>query len=245
MSGASAWREEAHYAHLLAADRTIFAWEWLRRNPAYQAAMEAHEDPSQWGLHGWLDPDVVAPAARPIWIASDARQLVRCHALQAPRGEALDLASLSPLLSIECCALGEHALISDGLRAIRLDILSGTINRGPVILRYELSGIASAQMALLPLRRFLAIARTGSFSRMLHRPERMAVRWLRELRAFDALSEGATQREIASVLLARNVAEPGWRLRSPSIRLQAQRLVRRARYMAGAGYRDLLEPCGP
>jgi hypothetical protein len=60
------------------------------------------------------------------------------------------------------------------------------------------------------------------------------------IRAADALAAGAGQREIAEVLLSRSVGEPRWRGREPSIRSQAQRLVRSARLMAAGGYRSLL-----
>ena len=32
------WREGGGYQPLLAAERSLFAWEWLRRDPAYRAA---------------------------------------------------------------------------------------------------------------------------------------------------------------------------------------------------------------
>jgi hypothetical protein len=60
------------------------------------------------------------------------------------------------------------------------------------------------------------------------------------LRAWDALRSGAAQREIAEVLLSRSAGEPRWRVREPSVRLQAQRLVRSARAMAAGGYCALL-----
>jgi hypothetical protein len=60
------------------------------------------------------------------------------------------------------------------------------------------------------------------------------------LRAWDALQDGAAQREIAAVLLNPCAGEPDWRIRNPSLRSRAQRLVRLARSMAGGGYLALL-----
>lgn len=133
----------------------------------------------------------------------------------------------------------EHLLITDGLRVIRLDVVAGTLTRGPVVLNYLLSGLASAERPLLTLRRLVAYCRNGKFSRQLHPPPARARRWILALRAHDALASGAGQREIAEVLLGTAARQPRWRTEAPSLRSQAQRLVRGARRMA-AGYRELL-----
>lgn len=116
----------------------------------------------------------------------------------------------------------------------------GNLLGGPVGLEYSIAGLGSAGPPLLTLRRFLALCSTGRFSRMLHPLEPRARRWVLMLRAWDALQGGAGQREIAEVLLSRSAGEPRWRVREPSVRLQAQRLVRSARAMGAGGYRHLL-----
>jgi hypothetical protein len=60
------------------------------------------------------------------------------------------------------------------------------------------------------------------------------------LRTWDALTAGADQREIAGELLSRTAVAPRWRSREPSVRSQAQRLVRLARLFSAGGYRVLL-----
>lgn len=134
----------------------------------------------------------------------------------------------------------EHLLISDGRRAIRIDVLAGTIAGGPVALRYRLAGLAFAERPVLTLRRLLALWRAGRFCRSLHAGEVRAKRWVLMLRAHDALTAGADQRKIASVLLSQDAVEPRWRTQSPSVRAQVQRLVRGARRMASGGYLELL-----
>jgi hypothetical protein len=136
---------------------------------------------------------------------------------------------------------GEHLLISDGLRSIRLDVLAGTLAQGPTTLRYLLSGLASVEKPLLTLRRLLTLARTGCFSRSLHPREARARRWVLMLRVYDALRVGTDQREIAQVLLSREAGEPRWRSRDPSLRSRAQRLVRGARRTAAGGHLELLK----
>ncbi len=71
--GLPAWirREAFNYVESLAGP--LLAWEYLRRNPAYRNAWILH-DPADtetarrdWGLLLFIDPDLDARAANPIW----------------------------------------------------------------------------------------------------------------------------------------------------------------------------------
>ena len=245
------WKDAAAYAPLLDADRSVFAWEWLRRDPGYRAAASRAPgsptatglpQPELWALHAFEDPDMAVPNARPVWRA-DLHPYVLATVAARPgaSSDAFDLACFGPLAKLVKSRVGrEHLLISDGLRVIRIDVLAGSLVQGPVQLRYLLSGVSSAEKPLRTLRRLLALQRDGRFSRSLHAPETRARRWLLYLRAFDALAAGADQREIAAELLSRTADEPRWRSRASSVRSQAQRLVRGARHMASGAYREFL-----
>lgn len=249
---AADWRDAAVYAPLLDADRSIFAWEWLRRDPGYRAAAKAAFDaaatgedvqgPEPWGLLAFEAPELAAPDARPVW-STDAHPYV-LEAESVPStaaGEPFAIERLGEFLTIVHGRDGrEHLLLSDGFRAIRVDIVAGRVTAGPAQLRYRLAGFASAEKPLLALRQLLAVHRTSRFSRSLHVREVRARRWLLHLRAYDALAAGADQRKIAAVLLSRTAGELRWRSRASSIRSQVQRLVRSARHMEAGAYRDLL-----
>ena len=60
------------------------------------------------------------------------------------------------------------------------------------------------------------------------------------LRVADGLSRGASQRELAEVLLGKGDIGAAWRDDAPSLRLRVQRLVRGARNLGAGGYRCLL-----
>lgn len=242
------WRDAADYAPLLKADRFILAWEWLRRIPDYaRAARDAGRNAvgggaARWGLHRFEDPALAAPSARPMWRAAAARPVLEARATNDPGGAAIDVARIAGFASLHAGEAGEHILLTDGLRALRLDIREGTIREGPVRLRFLVEGPPSLAAPILALRRFDALMRQGCFAPSLHRPEPRAERLLRVLRAADAIAAGAGQRAIAAELLRGDVAAPRWREDRPELRLQAQRLVRDARgYLAG-GYRALLTP---
>lgn len=246
------WRDAAAYAPLLDADRSLFAWEWLRRDPLYRAAacrpgsapLAAQPDrrARQFGLVAFEPCHLTVPEARPLW-RSDVHPFVLRTALARAKtpGDTFELDRLERIARVIAGADAEHLLLSDGLHVIRLDGPRGAFTGGPVCLRYSIEGLRSAQPPILTLRRFLALSRTGRFSCSLHAREARARRWILALRAHDALSAGADQRGVAEVLLSRSVEEPCWRVREPSVRSQVQRLVGSARHMAAGGYRALLQ----
>lgn len=236
------WREAGDYAPLLEAERPLIAWEWLRRDPSYvAAAANGGLPPNHFGLLAFEPPGAGVPEARPLWSSDADPHVLNVHpSAPTDRRDCFDLGGMASVARLATAMSAEHLLLSDGFRSIRLDGPSGTFSIGPQALDYSISGLASAAPALLTLRRFLALLSTGRFSGILHPRERRARRWALALRAWDGLRAGACQREIAEALLSRSAADPGWRSREPSIRLQAQRLVRLAREMGAGGYRALL-----
>ena len=245
------WRDAAAYAPLLDADRSLLAWEWLRRDCGYRIAAEARlrdgggadrQEARAFGLVAFEDPRLGVPFARPLWRSQAHACVVRAHPRPAlADGDSFDVERLREKASLVCTNDTEHLLLSNGFQAIRLDGPPRVFSAGPVVLSYEIAGIGSAERPLLALRRFLALLRTGSFSRALHPREARARRWILMLRASDALAAGADQRRIAQVLLSASARGERWRTREPSIRSQVQRLVRSARSMAAGGYRILLD----
>lgn len=244
------WREAQAYAPLFEADRSIFAWEWLRRDPGYrEAALEmpggarAVRGASRWGLVRFEDPSLGAPHARPVWRADVHPYVLQATARPASAAEdAFDPRRLAGRAAFVADKSGstEHWLFSDGLRAVRLDLLAGSASHGPVELHYLLAGRASVAAPLLTLRRLLFLLDDGRFSRSLHPRAPQARRWILALRARDALAAGAAQREIAAILFGGAAAEARWRVHAASLRAQAQRLVRQARILARGGYRTFL-----
>lgn len=242
------WRDPAAYAPLLAADRAILAWEWLRRIPAYRSATFVRESVRveagavDWGLHRFENPDCGAPIARPMWTRKVYDAVLSADARPASRSCGFDPAALGHLLSIALDGGGERLLLCDGWRAIRLDLCMGSAGRGGVELRFLLPGPPWLSPPLLALRRFESLVRVGRLTRALHPPEPRARRQLLLLRTADALAAGAGQREIAACLLDPEANRVAWRDERPDLRLQAQRLVRDARAQLAGGYRSLLRP---
>lgn len=248
------WTNASAYFPLLGLEHAGFAWEWLRRQPEYEAAArraldrgeigQRWEDKSAlaWNLHAFEDPDCSAPEARPVWTAAAHPWVVRASVERSSADEdVLDLERLGPLASLVPSPVGERLLLSDGYRSVRLDLRGSPIGCSPVRLTFELTGIEALDRPLLVLRRLRAIAVSGRFRPSLHPRVRRAHRLVQLLRTHDALLSGAGQADIAQVLLRQCLERSRWRIHSPSIRSQAQRLVGAARQMEKGGFWRLLE----
>ena len=245
------WREARDYAWLADCSRPAFAWEWLRRCPAYRLAWSKFPGSGasrvvaapDWPLHRFEDPSLDASLARPIWTREALPSVIRASATRARVSEeSFDFESCASLLtSVQTDGI-QCLLISDGCRSLRLDITGDDVTRGPVLLDYHLSGLRAVGPSLAALRQFLAVALTGAFTASIHAPERRARRMILLLRARDGLEAGASQRDIAQDLLAVSELRPDWRTAAPSLRSQAQRLIKAARTMAGGGFLQLLDP---
>lgn len=186
------------------------------------------------------DPEVEAPDARIIWHASfdpgTLRVVAEPHCADDP--DTLDPVLLAPWLTVVADHSGEHAVLSDGSHHLRLDVVSGSLARGPVLLHYQLRGIATAQRKVLPLRRLLDFYRHRRFSVELYPRDRRIDRWTQTLRVHDALAAGASQRDIGRVLFGGDLAA-GTR-DAESLRARVRRLVAEARLLGHGAYRTLL-----
>lgn len=240
------WRDDQGYASLRDLDPALLAWEWLRRDPAYRLAYHDRQllpggnDAGAFGLHHFIDPQLPARDARPMWCAERMSGILQVRAEPCDdEGEAFDLARFSPLASLSRSNDGQHLLLCDGRALLRIDVLAGDVAPGPVRFHYALSGFSELSGPLLTLQRLQHLVRSGV---LMHSPssDRKAARMISLLRTVDALAGGASQREIATVLLDRDAARPNWRLDQPSLRSRVQRLVRLTRQMQEGGFWALL-----
>lgn len=194
------------------------------------------------------DPCLPAPLARVVWSAAFDPEILSVAAVPAMEAGAdtLLLRDIAPWLTIATDCQGiEHVLLSDGWHHIRLDVAEGRISGYDAVrLNYRLSGLASAEAMLSPLRRFLGLCRQHRFVPSLFPSDPRVARGLEVLRISDALNQGASQRDIALSLVGPERAEHEWTGVSDSLRSRVKRLIRHARHMAGGGYRALLRKDG-
>ncbi len=134
----------------------------------------------------------------------------------------------------------EYIALSDGMRRIRMDVLSGTVQQGPVLLRYRLSGLCGLNPKLMALRRLIALHKTRQFPVSLFPVEHRIGRIVSALQVYDGLIAGASQRDIAVALYGYHQVRAEWRGVSDFMRSRLRRHIRLAHVLAGGGWRDLL-----
>jgi hypothetical protein len=249
------WRDRGAYASLAALDRSGFAWEWLRRQPDFRDAAlraiarrgagfpgEEDEGALRWHLHAFEDPMLAAPAARPVWTAARSAWVVDAYAERAGTPEdCLDLGSLAQFATLISGTERQRLLLSDGYRSIRLDVEGASLAAGPVGVEFRLRGVRRLDRALMVLRRLRSVTERRRFLLSLYPPVQRANRLIALLRTHDAREAGASQADIAEVLLCSRFQRSRWRTNWPTVRSQVQRLVRSARRMADGAFWKLLE----
>lgn len=233
------WRRGALYDYLTNVERSMFAWEWLRRTLRYRRAWamsrrrgspEAARIARRFQLVELVDPDLSAAIARPIWRAEHDPHVIEAAPPRAPLppSDRLDIRALAALASVGFDDDDvEHWRIGTAAMSLRLDVTEGTLLGGPTGLSYQLWGIERLHAKLAPLQFLTRLGRSPEATSVAAKEVR-AKRWIAELRTADALRDGASQQEIARVLFGPAVPAE-WRSDSDSYRYRVQRLVRKAR----------------
>jgi hypothetical protein len=237
IGAAADWRRPEPYARLLRCDRSLFAWEWLRRDPAYRRALSQGKgsDAARFGLLRFEPAQHGVPVARPFWRSDADKAVLRAAALATADPRDFDVSRLHNLATLWRSATGEHLLLCDGCQAVRLDILSGTLAAGPVRLDWCLQGLEGLGLQLDALARLMTCHRRGGFGAPTLPTRARARRWATLLRVQDALIDGATARAIAEALFGGNLAGQRWRVEAASARARVQRLMAAARRLGASG----------
>lgn len=188
-----------------------------------------------------LDPDRDAREVAPIWI-DEEDTVVRL----VPTDIGSDACSRFDLWQLPC----GRALVHDGahlrvcIRAQQVTFsvhLDNSLTCGQSF-GYLLPANSSLANAQELVAQFAALyngeqARCRSYS--LPRPSRASLYHLRALQALDGVASGASQRDIAGVLVGDDVATKQWSTDS-ALRAQVRSLIERGRKFVSGGYRALL-----
>lgn len=249
-----AWPVAASYRYLDHAGPAGLAWEWLRRDPAYQAVAGtsaiAHGNVTllepaptdcmgRWGCLAMPDASLGWAEAPVLWSAAVDASVLQVVALPVMdrQTQPFDLIGSAARATIIRRENREHVLLGVGAGAIRLDVAGGSLLEGPVSLMHDLAGVADLEPALAALRRFLDFRRTGHLMAVppaSQRPRRQVL----ALRVHDALVAGASIRDVGVMLFGVQRVREEWA--GEALKSQCRRLIAMARNMAAGGYRELL-----
>lgn len=239
---AADWRSAQAYAPLARCDRHGFAWEWLRRSPAYRSACQDDRSPrddaslaGRFGLHRLEPPGIPWPEARPIWRRAIDDSVLSAVAIPGSAvgtaAEVVDVRSLNTCATCVTDSDGEHWLLADHGGHVRIDVVGGSLGQDQVGLQFHIMGYPHCHGQIAALQRLVALAELGRWPARNPPPERRAARWALILRVHDAMAAGASHREIAECLFDLGDL-PRWRVSAPSWRRRVQRLTNAARRLA-------------
>lgn len=235
----AAWAVSAAYLYTLDLNRQALAWEYLRRNPAYQSDWRLQRSLVPWGVHRGEDPARDAREAQPLWIASP-------EALPHVRGLTGRSSAVSPGFDLWRVPGRKRLVLGDaGLTLLaevsshRLQIsLAGDLGDGdPYAVTVPLGPSLRGQLDAFNSQAMALRGETPS-AMPVRAPSRAALLHLRALQALDGLQAGASHREIAKVLFGAETVAQRWQA-DGELRAQVRHLLRRAEGYMQDGYRVL------
>jgi len=244
------WHPMAAYLYVLHLDGPALAWEYLRRNPDYQRdwllRRQVASPARRWGLRLLEDPSCDARDAQPDWLTDPDSLVQLCPVADVSAGaNAFDLWRLP----------GHKHLTHDGGRLALTCEFGGNVLRAAIPTALE-DGMAYAYAVCAGNRlgeRWRAVERDLALweaagaelgAGVRQRPGRAALGHLRVLQVLDGILAGASQREVAEVLLDPSTVAERWS-EDGDLRAQVRRLVRRGKMLMQGGYRRLLHAGAP
>lgn len=247
-----AWSGVAAYLYVLELDGVGWAWEYLRRNLAYQRAWgRRHRLPAD-AMAPWLlayaeDPGLDARRAHPVWQYPWAGQIA-LHGTMPASGEVLptfnlwalrgrkQLRALSGGYALEVRQLPHtlravcDAQVMEGAAATLVLPLDRPLPRRLRALHAQLCSASSA-----PLFR----DESGNPVGQTFRASRAGQLHLHALMALDAFQANASHRDIAVALVGEARTRQEWHA-DAGLRGLVRHYLRRGRYFRDGGYRSLL-----
>lgn len=169
---------------------------------------------------------MAGPHARPIWSRRRMPGVLRFAARPCPGTAGFELRRFVDIATIAVDPHGgEHLLLADTETSLRIDVVGGTLLRGPVIPRYRLAGMVCLEPELRTLQRFLELCSTGRLPKPGSRGSRSRVRIAQALVVHDARDVGASLRETAALLYGEERVRRDWPGDGDSMKSAVRRLV--------------------
>ncbi len=234
------WHGKESYAYTWNLTRLGWAWEFVRRNSAFQADVDRGRLAVQgraktktpflqgWGMLRADDPSKTALDVRVFW---DPAVCPHVLPLFAATEASTDPATRSAAL---------HVLICDGTRRLQLAVQLAPHGDSLLVLTDAVVLPHSASCRWRSLKCFNDYLFSGALARRHFRSERTAGRLARVLQALDGALAGASHREIAIVLFGHARVTADWNDPSENLRDSVRRAVRRGRMLMNGGYREFL-----
>ena len=247
-------------------DMSDWAWEFLRRNPAYRSDWRGsvprrppvvtlrdgtrllrlrrrYPRAERWGLFAFTDPASAAPAAPVFWLPGVHGRLIRARGSRTKLDEAGSAAPLAAFAASRFAAIGIDGvpvvtMKGHGLH-VALELHDLPVLTRPCSLVYELDrldDLGRHTECLKTLQRFTKPTAAGAPGSIFASDERLR----HALIALDESLAGKTYRQIAITLFGEQRVAEEWRGVSQFLKDRTRRLVAKGHELMNGGYSDLL-----
>jgi hypothetical protein len=270
LSGDSAlavdWTKDETYDYTVKLADRGWAWEWLRRNPAFRTAwndarlhygiagydgattllVSQSDTPRllEWDCLYCSSPQEDARLASVFWSPEICSSVLKLHAfplkaqVEATPFLLRDLACPSALLELPNRA--QHLLFHDGSRSLQLVVEGEDVLRPVRLLTDGAPGKALAGRQLRSLLCFNDLRLSGRLYDSHFQRELPSQRLRLVLRILDGSLAGASHREIAQIVFADEFSTERWYAPGRPLRDRVRRAIYRGHQLMHNGYRDLL-----
>lgn len=248
------WREQTSYAYTRDLTRDAWAWEFLRRNPAYRATWDHirratrrltddHDDAIRFGISAFEDPKRTALDANVLW-RQDVSSFVLPLRAEGSHGAdgvtTFDLSSLRHRATVQASdGMAQHVLFLEEGRRLQLAVYGEDVfGRVRLFAETPLQVDCVKRRASL-LHRLADFLAHGRLAPDLYPPEPRGRRLAVVLRVLDGWLAKTPQRLIGTTVFDDDDAT-GWRDCACPLRDRVRLTLRRGRWLMEGGYRTLL-----
>lgn len=252
------------YDYVLTLCWSDLAWEFLRRNPAYQRdyrlnrkgrmpprllksgvpliCIRRHTPRAhQWDLSTFVDPTLQASEAPVHWSATAAAPILQTITDRLP-----NVVSANPFLVTASAArhivIGpaghEAVLLRDSTRALTLDVRGSRISIGPVVATFLIDELPDPRRTAATFQALIDLTRRPRSTVHTSR-ERFFLR--DALISLDGRCFGASYRETADVIFGAKRVAAAWSSPSTSLKEHMRRARTKGEQLRNGGYRKLLD----
>ncbi|MBX7198502.1 MAG: DUF2285 domain-containing protein [Rhodospirillaceae bacterium] len=175
-----------------------------RKRPLLTVIESGREADDAWGLCFTEDADRPFQRAAVFWDAAVDASV--CPVAAVPSRNSGDSRLFDPAhLKVAATVLvrhegDQHLQLCDGVNAIQLHVVEGTLLDGPVRLAYVLEDFGRLNHHTVTLERLGAVLERGRFPASLFPSEPQADRWLLTLKAIELEAAGLSHADIAAQL---------------------------------------------
>lgn len=259
------WTKAEDYDWLNLLSRREWAWEFLRRNPDFQAAwqsarleygiadymaqttvivsIEETSSLTQWGCLYCSTPEQDSREAVVFWLPDLCPSVLRLNAF--PLTEKIDTLPFVLREMISCSVLLEipngpqHLLFMEGGRSLQLVIQGADVTKPVRLMADGTPDRALAKPQLRCLQCFNDLRLRGSLHPSHVQRDPLSARWKLVLRVLDGDLAGASRKEIARHVLP-EYSDDLWRSLERPLQCRIRRALARGYALMQKGYRSLL-----